>query len=61
MGVLFLTTHGTAALPTPISTEAQASAQETVGAWASQLSDAMTLLIVAVIVEIVLFVRLLRR
>ena len=61
MGVLFLITHGTAALPTPISTEAQASAQETVGAWASQLSDAMTLLIVAVIVEIVLFVRLLRR
>ncbi|MDO5077787.1 cytochrome c biogenesis CcdA family protein [Corynebacterium sp.] len=61
IGVLFLTTHGTSTLPTLTSTATQEQVQHAVGAWAAQVSDAATLLIVAVLVELGLFVRLLRR
>ncbi|WJZ01499.1 cytochrome c biogenesis CcdA family protein [Corynebacterium freiburgense] len=61
MGVLFITTHGTSTLPTLTSTDTQATLQETAGNWASQVSNAATLLIIAVIIELFLFVRLLRR
>ncbi|MDO4685025.1 MAG: cytochrome c biogenesis CcdA family protein [Corynebacterium sp.] len=61
MGILFLTTHGTSALPTLASIDTQAAIQETVGAWAANFSNAATLLVVATLVELFLLVRLLRR
>ena len=59
IGVLFLTTHGTSALPSLLSTEAQFNIQNWVARWSGRYTNAQVLLGVAVIVELMLLVRLL--
>lgn len=59
IGVLFLTTQGTSALPSFFSTERQFNIQEQVADMASHVSNAMMLLIIAVVVEVLLFFKLL--
>ncbi|WP_075724444.1 cytochrome c biogenesis CcdA family protein [Corynebacterium aquilae] len=60
IGVLFLMTNGTSALPSLFTIENQFAIQEAAGKWAAKVSNAMVLLIVAVVIELVLFFKLLR-
>ena len=60
IGLLFITSYGTATLPSLLSTDTQFNIQTWAGRWSERYTNAQVLLAVAVIAELILLVKILR-